>query len=76
MINIIFKVDTGAPFSYLTSEALSVLYGKCPRVEETFLDVYNVTIAGHPIGVQESQAHFHTLNIIGSDFLGQLNCHL
>lgn len=76
LINVIFKVDTGAPVSSLTSEVLSKLYENCPKIEKTFRDAYSVAIAGHFIKVQESQAHFQNLSILGADFLEEMNCHL
>jgi hypothetical protein len=76
LINVIFKVDTGAPSSSLTTEVLNKLYENCPNIEQTFLDTYPVIIAGHKIAVQESQAHFLTLNILRADFLEENNCHL
>lgn len=46
-----FKVDTGTSSSSLTTETLNKLYENCPKIEQTFLDSYPVTIAGHTIEV-------------------------
>jgi hypothetical protein len=75
-INIIFKVDTGAPISTLTTEALEKLYNNCPTIERTFLDAYPVLISGHKILVQRSQAHYQTLNILGANFMAETNSRL
>ena len=69
-------VDTAAPNSYLTTQALSKLYENCPKITQIFNDAYSVKIAGHQIKVQESQEHFQTLNILGADFLEEKNCRL
>jgi hypothetical protein len=55
---------------------LNKLFENCPNVERNFNDNYVVIIAGHKFRVQESEAHFQTLNILGADFLEESNCRL
>lgn len=75
-LNVIFKVDTGAPISTLTTKTLDKLYENCPQIERNFLDSYSVIIAGHKIVVQRSQAHYLILNILGAKFISEKSVHI
>jgi len=64
-INAIFVVDTGAPFTYLSNEALEALEVK------DVLSWHNVSINGVPHCVQPvpTDADFQGVNVLGLDFL-------
>jgi hypothetical protein len=65
-INVIFVVDTGAPFTYISTEALAAL-----GVTDMLPSAVRVSINGVPFSVQSvpADSHFQGVSLLGLDFL-------
>jgi hypothetical protein len=71
-VNVIFIVDTGSPYSFVSAEAMQEIVG----VEGSNLpNVINADIGGHEVSLHLSMAnsHFHDVNVLGMDALKTLN---
>jgi hypothetical protein len=72
-INVIFKVDTGAPITTITTEVADKLFARCQSIEKTEFQTYSVQIAGREFIVERSQSHFENLNILGANYMRWTN---
>lgn len=71
--NIIFLIDTGAPFTYLCKEALQSLGIVVDNINSS--TSINMSVSGYKMLVFMSpeDSHFNDINLLGSDFLALSN---
>lgn len=62
--NVIFLIDTGAPYTYLSNETLKSMN----VITDNFNSSTSITISINTIKTSVSMSHSH-INVLGSDFL-------